>query len=171
MRFKQYLLTETTIVLAQRIGDVLNALTDLQQNAPSMGTRQSNAAATTIVNQIRRILHTHWPRKETQLLPSLQKVGVAIMKAIEEKGDLTQVIGGSVGELQKLSDKMGTPINSLASGGPQPPEQQSPMSPSQGPPPQPQQPPQGQQQQQQQAPPPPNQPGQPPPGGSPPQPA
>ena len=38
-----------------------------------------------IANQIRKILHASWPRSEHKYLKVLQKCGVALMKAIEDK--------------------------------------------------------------------------------------
>lgn len=112
--FVGYLLTENRSQLGQRVGDVLNGLQDLQQNGKAMGTRQQINNAETIVNQIRRILHTNWNKENEKYLPNLQKVGVAIMKAIEEKDDLMGIVAGSTSEVQELLDKLGVPVNSLA---------------------------------------------------------
>lgn len=99
--------------LGQKIGDILNALTDLQENGKSMGLRQLSDNAQTIVNQIRRILHSVWRKEDIKNLAAIQKVGVAIMKAIEEKDDMLQVIADSSQELQKVVSAMGTPLNNL----------------------------------------------------------
>ena len=114
MRFKEFILNENTAYLGQRISDILNAIHDLNQNAEGMGPRQLASQGEGVVNQIRRILHTHWDQKEKKYLPSLQKAGVAIMKSIEEKGDLKNVLQGASGELEEIVNKMGTPQNRLA---------------------------------------------------------
>ena len=113
MRFKQFLLHENTVYLAQRVGDVLNALQELEQNSQGMGTRQLVHSAETVVNQIRRILHTSWSKEEEVHLKTLQKVGVGIMRAIEEKDDLASVISACSQELQKVTDKIGEPVNQI----------------------------------------------------------
>ena len=66
--FKQYLLNEDRAYFGERIGDVLNAVEDLVDNGNSMGTRQLVKKSEVIVNQIRRILHTNWPKKEEKNL-------------------------------------------------------------------------------------------------------
>ena len=101
--------------LAQKIGDLLSALQDLDQNADHIGTRQQVKNAEEIVNYIRRILHTHWEKEEEEYLRILQKVGVAIMRAIDEKDDLPSIIASSTHEIEKIMSDMGVPINNLGS--------------------------------------------------------
>lgn len=113
INFKNYLLTENENYLAQRIGDILNALQDLQENHQNMGTRQTVAAAKTIVSQIRSILHVNWAKKQLPTLESLQKVGVAIMKTVEERGNIADILPACIAELQKNIQKTGEPINNL----------------------------------------------------------
>ena len=151
MRFRDYLLNEDASFLNEKIGDLTNAMQNLLDNSEGMGKRQVVTASEKIVNQIRTILHTHWPKKDTQYLAPLQTVGVAISKAIDEKDDLSEVMTASVEELQKLADSVGAPVNALASPEEAPPENEA-LPPSQGesPPEQPQQ----QQPPQQQPPPP-----------------
>lgn len=141
MRFKDYLLNEDASFLNEKIGDLTNAMQNLLDNSEGMGKRQIVTASEKIVNQIRTILHTHWPKKDTQHLASLQTVGVAIMNAIEEKGDLNDIMTASVEELQKLSDSVGAPVNTLASPEEAPSENET-LPPSEGesPPKQPEQP-------------------------------
>jgi hypothetical protein len=43
----------------------------------------------------------------------LQKVGVALMKAIDEKSDLPATISAVAGTLEKLVEDLGVPINKL----------------------------------------------------------
>lgn len=115
LEFRNNLLTEDKSYLGRRIGDVLNGLQDLEQNAPNIGTRELNSNAEAIVNQIRRILHTNWPRDDRKHLEALQKSGVAIMRSIEEKGDLPSAISDSGKELQKVLGDLGVKVNNLGS--------------------------------------------------------
>jgi len=73
IKFKDFLLNESKVQLGRRISDILNAMQDLTQNTKSMGTRQVNKNSEKIVNQIRRILHTNWPKVKEDNLKPLQK--------------------------------------------------------------------------------------------------
>jgi len=117
MHFKHFLLTEADQYFAQRVSDVLNALQDLNDNAGDMGTRHLVANAQGIVNQIRRIVHTHWSQSQEPSLKTLQKCAVAVMRAMEEKDDLPAVLKACQGHLEALSGKQGKPSNSMASEG------------------------------------------------------
>jgi len=131
MEFKQYLLNENKALLAQKIGDVLNAIQELSGNSSGMGARELMRSAEPIVNQIRRILHSNWSKEDLVYLPPLQKVGVAIMRAIEEKDDLKQILAAAADVLQGVTAKTGEPINTL--GGESPPNQPAaPMAPTAG---------------------------------------
>jgi len=167
--FKNFLLNENKYYLGQRIGDILTAVQDLQQNSEGMGSRQVLANSQRIVDQIRSVLHSNWSKNETKHLKDLQKVGVALARSIEEKDDLEQILPSIANELEEVVSKMGVPVNSLGS----PPEEEkggseedkSQLSPPAGKqPPQPQQqqqPPPQDPQQQPQAPPDPSQAGMP----------
>lgn len=111
--FKTFLLNEDIAYLGQRVGDILNASQELADQGPSMGTRQQVKNAEGIVNQIRRILHSDWKKEEEKYLKTLQKVGVAIMRAIEEKDDLSNIINSANEELTKLQGSLGSPAHSL----------------------------------------------------------
>lgn len=113
--FGGFLLNENQVYLGQRLSDVLNALQELNQNAKSMGARQLVRNSEEIVNNLRKILHTHWSKREERFLRPIQKVGVAIMRAIEEKDDLPTILSSATQELEKLTSKLGTPVNSIAS--------------------------------------------------------
>lgn len=115
MKFRDFLLNENRAYLGQRIGDILNSLQELEENGKSLGTRQMVRDSEGVVNQLRRILHTHWGKEEEKHLKPLQKVGVALMKAIEEKSNLPDAIGGSTREMEKLMTDMKVPVNKLAS--------------------------------------------------------
>ena len=157
--FRDYLLNEDRAYFGERIGDLLNAVQDLVDNGASMGTRQLVKKSEGIVNQIRRIVHTNWPKKEEKNLEKLQDIGCAISRAIEEKDDLINVLTSIKGSLEELSADLGMPVQQSGEG--EKPEEEEPEE-SQSPEPTPQQsqPPQQPQQQ-----PPPNMGA--PPGGQP----
>ncbi len=154
LSFTSFLLNENKVYLGSRIGDILAAIQDLTQNSEGMGTRQLVANSQRILSQIRRILHSNWSKREEKYLKQLQKSGVAIAKAIEEKDDLSEVLTAVTSELETLLSKMGTPLHDLGAEEspekgddsqvadtqgkqPQQPQQKQPQ------PPQPQQPPTG----------------------------
>lgn len=176
LRFEEFILNEGRAYLGMRLGDILNAVQDLEQNAKSMGTRQMVKNAEGIVNQIRRILHTHWDKQDEPALKRLQKAGVALAKAIDEKDDLENVLTSVKAEIEELNGDLGQPVGELGKpeGGKEAKEQeedqQGPAPPQGKPKPQPQQPQQPQQppqpQQPQQAPPTQALPGGGPPGGA-----
>ena len=112
--FRDFLINENKYYLGQRVGDVLTAIQDLQQNGEGMGRRQMTANAQRIVDQIRSILHSNWSKKEEKYLQPIQKVGVAIARAIEEKDDLDELLPTAASELEQMVSKMGVPVNSLA---------------------------------------------------------
>jgi len=115
MEFKGFLLSENKAYFSQRVGDILNGIQDLNDNSDGMGLRQLVSNAQTIVNQIRRILHTHWSETEAEDLKTLQKCAVAIMKTIEEKGDLRSILATCQQTLESMSGKGESPINKIAS--------------------------------------------------------
>lgn len=102
MEFKDFL-TESSKYFSSRVGDILSALQDLNSNSEDMGTRHLVSNSETIVNQIRRIIHTHWPQSEQGNLEVLQKCGVAIMRAIEEKDDLRAVLKACQANIESMS--------------------------------------------------------------------
>lgn len=114
MRFKEFILTEAEDYFVQRISNVLNALQELNDAAGDMGARHLVSNSQTIVNQMRRIIHTHWPQSEKPGLETLQKCAVAIMKAIDEKDDLQGVLKASQAHLEALAGRQEKPSNRLA---------------------------------------------------------
>jgi len=116
--FKGYLLYETKSYLGQKVGDILTALQSLNDDAPNMGTRQLLSAAKGIASQIKRILHDNWPDSETTTLKTLQRIGVALMKSIDENQPIGDVLSASVQELQQASEDLGMPVNDLLSSKP-----------------------------------------------------
>jgi hypothetical protein len=114
MRFKEFILTEAEDYFVQRISNVLDALQELNDAAGDMGARHLVSNSQTIVNQMRRIIHTHWPQSEKPGLETLQKCAVAIMKAIDEKDDLQGVLKASQAHLEALAGRQEKPSNRLA---------------------------------------------------------
>lgn len=112
--FKDFLLNENKYYLGNRIGDILSSVQELQQNSEGMGARQLVANSSRIVDQIRGILHSTWSSREEKYLKDLQKIGVALAKAIDEKDDLEEILPAISSGLEKISSKLGTPVHSLA---------------------------------------------------------
>ena len=113
--FESFVLCEHRAYLGQKVGDVLTATQELRDDGPNMGTRDLTKFSEKIAAQIRRIIHSQWPKEEQKHLKTLQKVAVAIMKAIEEKDDLQNTISGAASELEKLTGDLGVPVNKFAS--------------------------------------------------------
>jgi hypothetical protein len=109
--FKDFVLNESKVYLPQRVADILSAVQDLIDS--DMGARQLVSNAQAIVNRIRRIIHTHWPQSDEPSLLVLQKCAVAIMKAIDEKGDVAEVLKSCEKYLSRISGKNESPINDL----------------------------------------------------------
>lgn len=112
-RFSNFLINEEKSYLGHRVGDVLVSLQDLQGDLENMGTRQLSRYAEEVVNQIRKILHSRWSPKYQNQLKELQKIGVAIQKTIDERGDLKQLLPAAVKSLESLSGRLGVKINNL----------------------------------------------------------
>jgi hypothetical protein len=119
MRFSYFLLNEEKAYLGHRISDVLTVVHDLEEDLPGMGTRHILKVAEDIVTQIRKILHGQWSPRHTNDLKELQKIGVALMKAIDEKGDLKTLIPTISQSLETISGKLGIKTNDV-----QPPEEE-----------------------------------------------
>lgn len=136
MEFKQFLLNEGHAYLGQKIGDVLNAVEDLDENGKSMGMRQVMRNAEGIVNQIRRILHSSWPKTENKTLKKLQKAAVSLARALdpkkkkEEQDDIYSIVASVKNELEKLSGKMGVPVNKEVEQAPEQTPEQAPKQPA-----------------------------------------
>lgn len=113
MEFREFLLLEHRLYLGQRIGTIMNAIDELGGDSKAIGARNLTKYSEKIVNQIRRILHSNWPKEERKHLKSLQKVGVALMKAIEEKDNLDEVLASAKSEINGLLKKMKVPLNKI----------------------------------------------------------
>ncbi len=132
MEFKKFLLTEQREYLSHRVGDLLTGVHELVQGGKQIGARQLVKHSEAVVNQIRKILHTSWPRTEYKFLRRLQKCGVALAKCIDEKGDLRDVLNSVRHEIEELSQKLGEPINTLGT-----PKKKKPAQPKEEQPPSP----------------------------------
>lgn len=113
-KLRKYLMNEERAYLGERIGDILQALQNLTQDAPNMGKRHLMRLIANIVKQIRRILHSSWTFEEEQYLKELQKVGVALMKGLDTNAELPQLVASCANHVQQLSGKIDQPINDLA---------------------------------------------------------
>jgi hypothetical protein len=122
MHFKDYLMNEAQIRLdedkkffGQKVGNILTAIHDLQEDGQAVGTRKLTKLSLNIVNQIRTLLHGQWGMMEQPYLKRLQKVGVAMMKCIDDKGDLNEIISGSSDEIEAIMKDLGVPVNDFGS--------------------------------------------------------
>jgi len=115
--FKYFLLNEETSYFSHKVSNILTALHDLKGDMKHLGSRQLNRMAEAVVNQIRKILHSHWSDKQFNHLKKLQQVGVGIMKAIEEKGDVKATILGAIESLEGMTGKMKEPVSDIDMGG------------------------------------------------------
>ncbi len=115
MRFKEFLFNENKYYLGQKTGDLLTAVQSLGEDAPNLGNRALIRAVQGVINQIRRILHGRWDDGDVKFLKVLQKIGVALCKAIDEKDDIPTVISSVTSELEEMLNKMEVPVNNLVS--------------------------------------------------------
>ena len=109
--FKQFLLLENEQFLAVQMNNVLQ---DLQDEIENIGTKNLVKTSQLIANNIRNIIKSHWEISTNKPLVSLQKCGVAILKAIQEKSDLKDVFPSLIEEIQKAISQMKEPVNRIA---------------------------------------------------------
>lgn len=117
MRFREFLLKEDRESLAERIGDILSAL----QNFAPIAEKRSQAslsAAKNIVAQIRKITRNTDPRDILEQIEKLVDIGVMLSNAVDGKGDKTlpQATDIAIAAIRGIVDKLGAPINTIASG-------------------------------------------------------
>lgn len=113
--FKNYLLKEQTEYLAQKIGDILSGVQALSDDATNLGSRQLVRAADNIVNQMRRILNGRWSRQEIKYLREVQKIAVALAKAVDSNENVPEILAGSATALEQLLSGLGYPLNKIGS--------------------------------------------------------
>ena len=126
MEFKKFILNENKAYLGEKIGDILSALHNLKEMSPNLGILKISKMANTIVNQIRRILHSDWTGDKKSLL-NLQSIGTSIAKSIDKKQDLLETIESATQEMEELSADLGIPVNSVATPPEAPPEATTPV--------------------------------------------
>lgn len=112
-RFRWFLLNEENAQFGHRVGGVLTAVQDLENDLGGMGMRQITRECEAVVNQLRKILHSDWSGKQVKHLKELQKIAVALMKAIEEKDDLKEIVPVVSQKLADISGKLGSKVNAL----------------------------------------------------------
>jgi hypothetical protein len=112
-KFKTFLLNEQRNYLGRKVAGVLTPMQELQDDMQNMGARHLIRMAEKIVNEIRKILHSHWETHQQKHLKELQRVAVALQKSIDEKGDLREIIPSATQSLQTLSGKLGVKVNNL----------------------------------------------------------
>lgn len=112
-RFKYFLINESNSYLGHRVNDVLTAMQDVQNDMENLGTRHLSRLVENIVNEIRKILHSQWEVRQHKHLEQLQKVAVALMKTVEDKGDLREVIPAAVQSLESVAGQVGVKTNDL----------------------------------------------------------
>lgn len=115
MNFKDFLLTEQKDYFTGRVADILTGVHELLTGGKQIGARQLVTHSEGIANQIRKVLHSNWPKKNNKYLRILQKCGVGLMKTIDEKGDLRETLNSVRHELEQLQQKIGEPVNDLGS--------------------------------------------------------
>lgn len=113
MEFKSHLLTEQKKYFADKVGDILTSVLELLEAGKQLGLRQLLIFSQDLVGQIRKVLHTSWTRSELKYLKVLQKCGVAIMKTIDEKGDIKETLNGCRAEIENVLKKLKVPLNDL----------------------------------------------------------
>lgn len=117
MKFSEFILNEDKAYLGHKVGDILTAAHDLQDDIENLGARQISRMADSIVNHIRKILHQQWQPVHKKHLKELQAIAVMIKKAIDEKKqqgttfDLKETIKMCIQKLEDVSTKLGTPVN------------------------------------------------------------
>lgn len=113
--FRNFLLLEQEDFLAQKVGDILSALQSLSDDSGQLGNRQLVKIADNIVQEMRKILEGRWSKEEEPHLLSIQKAAVAMAKAIDTNQKMPDIIAGAKSELEKVQQKIGSPLHDLGS--------------------------------------------------------
>lgn len=112
-KFKYFLMNESKVYLGQKVNDVLTSLQDIQSDIDNLGSRHLSRLAENIVNELRKILHGQWEVQHQKYLVKLQKIAVAIMKTVEDRGDLREILPSATKSLEAIAGELGVKINSL----------------------------------------------------------
>jgi hypothetical protein len=123
--FGDFLLNEGRVYLANKIGDILTALQNLSEDAQGgLGRRACERGVQKVVDQIRRVLHSHWDDTEKNALEVLQTVAVGLMVGLEKtEVDLPSLMASAVESIQDISSKLEEPLNNLGSESDQDPDE------------------------------------------------
>ena len=114
-RLRDFLVTEERQFLGARIGDILGAMQKLREESPNIGKRHLMRLIRENVSQIRRLLHSNWTYDEQPYLKELQKIGVALMKGLDNNQELPALVSSCTAILEKMTEKLGEPTNNIAS--------------------------------------------------------
>ncbi len=115
MQFRHFLINEESEYFGSKVGNILSAVHDLADDSQHMVTRHLNRLVSHIVNQIRSVIHSQWSISQRPYLEELQKIGVALAKAADEKEDLAELLPSVGQELETIMGKIGTPVNQVGS--------------------------------------------------------
>ena len=113
MRFQEYLINEEKSHLGHRVGDVLTGVQELQKDMEGMGSRHLARLTDQLVDELRKIIHGSWTDQQNKYLKPIQRVAVALKKALEERDDLKEILPVVAQELQGVVGKLGVRINDL----------------------------------------------------------
>lgn len=111
--FKTFIKNEEQAHLSHKINSILTAIQELEEDMGAMGLRHIAKICEDIVNQFRKILHSNWGMKQHSTLKQIQKIAVALQKAVEDKDNLKELIPAVSKELQRLTAKLGEKANNL----------------------------------------------------------
>lgn len=111
--FRSFVLNESRTFLGKEIGDILTSLQEIEEEASKIGTKNLVRFTDKIVCQIRSLLGGHWSGDDIKFLKSMQKVGVALAKALDESDNLEQTITSAISEIQNTLKQMNVPVNNL----------------------------------------------------------
>jgi hypothetical protein len=115
MNFKEFITNENKQYLSIRVGEILASTQELNQLAKNLKSKDLSKSSERIYDKIKTIVHSYWPKEVQNELKKLRDVGVAIIKAVKETGNVEQTIAGAALELGKLSASLGRPVNSIGS--------------------------------------------------------
>lgn len=113
-KFKNYLITEQTNLLNDRLSPLINTMDSLKNDVAQLGNRQIIKSLTNIANEIRKILNDDWPNSTLPTLKFLQKIALFILKSIDEKSDdLKSVVDIVSQNFYSIADKSKIQLNNL----------------------------------------------------------
>lgn len=111
--FKSFVYKETKEYLGDELGRILNSIQSLADDAKKIGADKLIEYSKRLVSDIRAVVGGHWLPEDIKYLQVLQKIGVELAKALQEKGDLETKLISATQALQSTVKEMGVPINDL----------------------------------------------------------